>query len=305
MAKEQANNVRLNERDHSVLQLLDRTPLTTALVLKASRTFADGPFRDERRTRERLLTLAKASLVRRWPLSIRGGGSTNYYKLTREGFRVVHGQDIPLPHNRFFAPTPISRLQHTQILAEVIVHTLVAAHEHRIAITRFYRENSLTLKAGGFEQQPDCTIGCRSSGRRANILFEIDRSTESVDAPVQSSIRRKIGGYEAYQDYVLGVWRQAGRRGPRPAFRVVFLTRSVERAYHILLLAREMAANKDRRLCYCATQDQYLAEADALREPLFLDHHGQWQAVFNPHPTAPFAKPSVRLPSLLPSEALF
>jgi hypothetical protein len=32
-----------------------------------------------------------------------------------------------------------------------------------------------------------------------------------------------------------------------------------------------------------------------LREPLFLDHTGTWQALVNIHPSSAFAKPPVRL----------
>jgi hypothetical protein len=91
-----------------------------------------------------------------------------------------------------------------------------------------------------------------------------------------------------------------GPHEQQPLFHVAFLTRSIDPAYHIFSLARELARNKDRRLCYAATQDQYLAEADCVRESLFLDHHGQWQSSANLHPTVAFPKLPVRLPALSP-----
>ena len=69
----------------------------------------------------------------------------NYYRLSREGYRLLHGTEVALPHNRFFAAVPLARLQHTVTLAEVIVHTMVSAHRHRVRISRFYRENALKL----------------------------------------------------------------------------------------------------------------------------------------------------------------
>lgn len=302
MAKQ---DLRVSDRDWAVLRLLDRTPATTALILQASVTFPNGPFRDRRRVRERLQRLGQSGLVRRWSLSLSAGGAANYYKLGRGGYRLLYGANSSLPHNRFFAAIPVVRLQHTLTLAEVIVHTLVSAHRHRIAITRFYRENALTLSTGAFQQQPDCMLQLSTGGRRFNALFEIDRSTEPVDANSHRSIRRKILGYEAYQDHVWATWKANGRKGARPAFRVAFLTRTIDRAYHILTLARDLAHNKDRRLCYGATQDSYLVEADALRQPLFLDHHGHWQALVNLHPTAPFPKMPVRLPASVALHAVF
>jgi len=284
------------DRDRAVLTLLDRTPASTAQILKASVTFCGAPFHDERRVRERLQTLARAGLVRRFQLPLPAGGSTNYYKLTSGGFRLLYGSDAVLPHRRTFTAVPLARLQHTNTLAEVIVHMFVSAHKFQIRVVRFFRENALTLRAGRYKQQPDCAAQLNAGGKAFNVLVEIDNSTESVDSNAHQSIRRKILGYEAYQDQVLAAWKRSGHRPPRPYFRVVFLTRSIERAYHILLLARELAKNRDRRLCYAATQDAYLAERDALRAPLLLDHHGQWQAVVDLHPSAPFTRAPVRLP---------
>lgn len=288
-------NLQLTERDHDILRLLDRTPATTTLLLKASQTFHDGGFRDERRIRERMQSLGRAALVRSWPMALSGGGAMNYYKLTPLAFRLLYGDETKLPHGRFFAAVPMARLQHTQVLAEVIVHTLVAAHRHRVTVARFHRENALTLRCGPHEVQPDCTFQFTTSGKVFNVLFEIDNSSESLDAASRQSIRQKLLAYEAYQDFAWQSWKQAGRHGPRPYFRVVFLTKTIERAHHILTLAGHLARNKDRRLCYAATQDSYLAEEDAARSPLLLDHLGHWQALVNIHPTSPFSKPPVRL----------
>ncbi len=298
-------NIVLSDRDRAVLVLLDRTPATTALILKASETFEGGQFRDERRVRERMQNIGNAGLIRRWPLALPGGGVTNYYKLSIIGFRVLYGEDTSQPHNRYFAAIPLARLEHTQALAQVIVHTLVAAHRHRIRVAKFYRENALTLRTGNSELQPDSVFLVTTSGKTFNVFFEIDNSTESIDSSAHQSIRRKVLGYEAYQDRVLTAWKDAGSRGPRPAFRVAFLTRTIDRAHHILTLARDLSRNPDRRLCYAATQDAYLAEADSLRDPLFLDHKGLWQALVNIHPNGAFTKPPVRLrPSLASTFAI-
>ena len=290
-----ANPRTLTPRDEALLKLLSRTPATTPLIVKASSAFPEGAFRDERRARERLQALAASGFCRAFPLAQAGGGLMNYYKATVAGMTAVL-PGYPLPHKNWFGPIAPTRLQHTLELADVIVHTFVASHRAKIAVSRFHREGELTLTAGQYSQQPDCTFQFLAGGRVFNVLFEIDRSTESVDSPYGQSIRNKLLGYEAYQDSVWQQWKARGERGVRPYFRVVFLTRSIERAYHILTLAETTAKNPDRRLCYAATQESFLASSDALREPLFLDHHGHWQALANPHPTSAFRRQPVRLP---------
>ena len=138
-----------------------------------------------------------------------------------------------------------------------------------------------------------------AAGRTFNTLFELDRSTESLESAAINSIRRKLLAYEAYQDYAWALWKQGGERGTRPYFRVAFLTKTVERAHHILSLARDCAANKDRRLCYAATLDSYLGEPRAVQSPIFLDHHGHWQALVNIHPSSQFYRQPVRLAPLV------
>jgi len=286
----------LTARDQDLLRLLDRTPATAAQLLKASQAFAGEPFRSERRVRERVQALARLRLVHSYALAVSGGGLANYYKLTAEGYRMVHGPEAELPHRSFFAELSPSRLMHTLELSDVIVHSLVSAHTHQIQLTKFHRENELVLEVGQHRTSPDCHLQFSASGRMFNILIELDRSTESLDSAAVNCIRRKLVAYEAYQDYAWSLWKQGGARGPRPYFRVAFLTTTVERAYHVLALARDCARNPDRRLCYAATLDSYLAESDAVRIPFFLDHHGCWQALVNLHPSSEFARARVRIP---------
>lgn len=294
----------LSPRDRDLLQLLDRTPASVPLLLRASATFAGEAFRDERRVRERLQQLSGAGLVRRFQLAQSRGGAMNYYKLTPAGFSARNGHEAPLPPRAYFAEIPLSRLEHTLELAEVIVHTLVEAFRHRVAVTKFHRENALTLEVGSHAQQPDFHVQFWQAGRMFNVLFELDRGTESVDSAADQSIRQKILGYEAYQDMVWQDWKRGGERGPRPYFKVAFLTPTATRAYHILALAQRLARNPDRRLCYAAAQDEYLAATDAARQPLFVDHRGHWQALVSLHPSAPFTRTPVRLPEGVESRAV-
>ena len=112
---------------------------------------------------------------------------------------------------------------------------------------------------------------------------------------ILSAIRTKLLNYEAFQDSLVA-WRKShGEHGSRPYFRVVFLTKSQERANHILWLAQTCARNADRHLIYAAPQDAYLTEPRALQSPLFIDHHGRWQSLVNLHPSSNFHRAPVRL----------
>jgi hypothetical protein len=114
-------------------------------------------------------------------------------------------------------------------------------------------------------------------------------------------VRKKLTLYHAYQDNVLTQWLRNGKKWERPRLRVVFLTRSIERAYHILALANELNKNRNRRLVYAASQDCYIAEQDRLQAPIFLNHFGGWQSLVELHPTALNSKTPVRLTRVVES----
>lgn len=291
----------LSQRDRALLGLLEMTPLTSAQIRMASVTFADEPFRDERRVRERLQTLEQAGYVQHWPTGVVGGGLKHYYRLTTTGFRMLYpDRDDTAPRTLVSAIAP-SRLSHALITADIIVHTLVAAHAARVRVAKFHGDGKLTLEAGEYRQQPDCHFQFESSQKIFNVLFEVDNATEPLDSLREQSIRSKLLGYECYQDAVLSGWRSHGSTGQRPLFRVVILTKGVERARHILWLARTCARNPDRRLCYAGTQDIFLAEPLAVTSPILNDHHGEWQSLVNLHPTAQFLREPIRLvPPLAP-----
>lgn len=289
------NTLILSARDQSLLQLLARTPATTTLILKASETFSGEPFHDDRRVRERLQTLAESGLIRAFPATHGVGGPVNWYKLTAEGYRTVHGAEVTLPHRSRFEANSPSRFQHTQVIAEVIVHSLVAAHRDRCIVPFFYGDGEARIDVVSHTFYPDCFFQFALAGKQFNLYFEIDQSTESIDSNAEQSIRTKLLNYEAYQDSLVAWWKSQAKTSLRPFFRAVFLTRSQERAYHILWLAQTCARNADRHLVYAATQDAYLTEPRALQNPLFIDHHGRWQSLVNLHPSSTFHRAPVRL----------
>lgn len=290
------NSVQLSPRDHSLLQLLSWTPATTTLLLKASTTFEGGSFTHERRLRERLQTLERVGFVRHWSTATIGGGLQNYYKLTPAGFHVLYGSDATPPPRAFFAEIAPSFLTHTLRLAEVIVTTNRAVHDRHTTILGFHRENELAFAVGDDRVQPDCFYRFAIGGRNFNVAFEIDQSTETVDSPRDTSLRHRLELYDAYQDQLLQSWLAAGRTWERPRFRVVFLTISIQRAYHILEITARITRNPSRRLVYAATQDSYLGDPDPLSNPLLLDHRGHWHSLIELHPSSAALRSPIRLP---------
>ena len=188
-----------------------------------------------------------------------------------------------------------SLFEHTFRLAEVIVQVVRTAHASHVAIERFIRENELTFAVGDSLVQPDGFFRLRAGERPFNLAFEIDNSTEAIDSYAFNSLRTKVTVYDAYQEQMLAQWRAGGKAWERPRFRVVFLTRSVARAYHILAFAAENTRHKARRLVFAAVYDSFVSEAEPLHSPLFLDHFGVWQSLVDLHPTAAHRKEPVRL----------
>lgn len=293
--------VTLSPRDLSLLRLLGWTPATTALLHHASSAFDGGPFIDERRLRERLQSLQQAGLVRAWPSAFAGGGLQNYYKLTAAGFGTLHGPDVARPSHSFFNEIAPSAYAHTIRLAEAIIEVFRSATTRHIQIELFMRENELTFEVGDDRVQPDAFFRLSVAGRNFHLAFEIDGSTESIDSPAANSVRRKLAVYDAYQEQVMSQWLAAGKTWERPRLRVVFLTPSVARAYHILAFAARTTVRPARRLVYAAAHAAYVGDADPLCAPIFLDHHGTWQALVDIHPAAAFRKVPVRLPSPMES----
>ena len=285
-----SNPLALSPRDLALLALLDGTPATAAQVRTASVTFPGEPFRDERRVRERLSAMHEAGLITSQTSAVGGGGAMHLYRLTRDGQRALH----PEAARHFAGEVAPSRLAHAVATADAIVHTLVAAHAAHARLVQFHGDGRLVLAVGEYRQVPDCHFQFERGGKAFNLLFEIDNATEPLDSPREQSIRTKLLGYELYQDWVLQSW-QRQHTGPRPVFRVLFLTKSRTRAHHILALARQLARNPDRRLCYAATQDEYLGEPRALTTPLLNDHRGHWQSLIDLTPSSPFTRDPVRI----------
>jgi hypothetical protein len=280
MSATRHHGIRLTERDRDVLRLLDRTPATAPLILKASGCFCD-PFEGLRRVRERMQALAAGGWVRSSPLATLSRHAANWYRLTPDGYRRLHGKDAVLPHRSFFMPMPPSRQVHALWLAEVIVQTMVAAERSLVTIQEYRRENSVILSLGNETLKPDgCMQLSTADGRQFNFFIELDNGTEPITSPRQrQSLERKIRFYERLQDTVLIKWKGSLRGRHQPRYRVLFFTRSIDRQKHLLWTAKQLARNPDRRLCLGISLSEYLDSPNSLRAPIAIDHHGHWTAM--------------------------
>ena len=289
-----------NRRVQDILSLLERSPLPAHLILKASSTFGtveepDAGFTDIRRVRGRLQQLAEAGLVVLREYALTGHGVMNFDHLSTEGYRLLHQADPPAGGRAFFREVAVTRREHCLALAKVIVHTLVGADRRKIPLVGFKRENTFPIEVAGRMQKPDSMWQFEAGGRLFNNLVEVDMGTEAVDALSANSIKNKIDLYEAYYDMASRAWKAGDRRGRRPRLRVVFFTSGIQRAHNILSLARRLAGNQDRLLCYAITTDSYLGEDDPLCASIFLDHHGRWQSLVDVFPSSGYLRSGVRL----------
>jgi len=288
---------------HRVRQLfaaLERGPRTAMQLLKESETF-DEPYTNVNFLRRNLQKYAQARWIRSWRYATTDRGALNYYKLTREGFRILHQDDgTREPSASYFAEIPVSRQDHARSLADVVVHTIASGHERGIRLVRFSPENQLVLTLGPEQLKPDFQMTLLApTGEQFRFLLELDNSTEPLDAsdPKRETIRRKISFYERFQDHWLSRWKRSGGQGFPPRFRVLFFTRSTRRVRDMMVLAGGHARWKNRRLCYATTVQEFLAEADAVRTPMFLDHTGHWQCLVAVHPGSQPPRAPVRLPA--------
>jgi len=292
-----ATKIAINRRVKEILRLLDHTPLPAHLILEGSQTFgspeeSDTGFGTVRRVRQRMLDLVRAKLVTLHEFTLAGRGTMNFYHLAPDGYRVLYHDDPPPEHRRFFRPAANLNWEHTYANARVIVKTLVAAHRAGIRVNSLRREGELTLTARNRSVQPDHFFQLAASGSVFNMLFEIDRQSETLDGHRVKAWRQRILTYQAYQEKLLAHHRKERLR----RLRVIFLTISMQHAYNFLALARDLAANPRRLLFYASTIDTYLSEERALTQPILLDHRGHFQSLVNLHSSSQFQRTPVILP---------
>lgn len=258
-------HVLLTDRDQELLAVLARGPHEKRQLLQISQRFAT-PFTSERYLRKRLQTLRDVGWVGSWPYATTGQGAVLYYKLTRTGFRLLHG-DAPLPPRSFFSPVPHAAQPHARLLADFVVHADVAAWRVGVKLTDYYTDKTLRLDIEGQCLYPDSAFQLLGhDGKAFKFFVELDNGTERVETRKDvESLERKLRLYDLHRD-----------RSPQ-AFRVLFVTtRTGKRLEHLLGTARRIVRNPQRPLFYGITLSDFLRQPSALTFPIFRSHQGNF-----------------------------
>lgn len=259
-------STKIGIRDFDLLTAIERTPLTPAQLCRLSRTFS-MPFKDQHNLRRRLRSLTTAGLLRSWSYAmVTDGRSPRYTKLTRDGYRLLHGQDAPLPRRRFFEEISHGHHYHTHALAEAIVHFEICSHRHGVVVQQFARENSVQLSAGGFTVYPDAAFQLVTPEYQIfNFVLELDNGTERVKTTADTeSIERKIRGYDAHNS-------QFAVNDPRRYVVVFLTTRSHVRVKNILTMADAVTRNRERTVFVGSSLSEFL-QVDPFTQPILNDH---------------------------------
>ncbi len=262
------SSVRIGPRDIEILEAIDRCPLTPAQLRELSRTFRQR-FQDVNNLRRRLRILLTAGFLSCWPYAVASEGrSPRYFKLSREGFLLLHGKNAALPKRRHFEAIKPGHHWHTWCLAESIARICVAAHQHGHAVEHFSRENNLCLKAGQFTIYPDAAFDIvRSDGRTFAFCLVLDNGTERVRSKQDvECIERKLRGYDAHNTML-------GPHDPERYIAVFVTTRSQQRLKNIMDTAN-CVMPRPNRTGFIGTNLATLSEGDPFADALFEDHRG-------------------------------
>ena len=276
-------HARIGPRDIELLTAIDRFPVTAAQLCRLSQAF-ELPFRDENNLRRRLRLLSDMKLVQCWPYAIAGDGrSPRYFKLTRDGYRLLYGAKAALPKRRYFQAVSPGHHHHTFCLAELVTHLIVMGHRHGCTIEHFARENSVCLQATGSAQDagnsaeqslktvvftvyPDCAfVVRRSDGHCFPFCVELDNGTERIRSKQDvESLERKLRAYDAHQ-------AQFTRFDPNRYLVLIVTTRSEVRVQHILSLAADVMQHVGRTIFIGASLASVLA-GDPFNDRAFANH---------------------------------
>ena len=247
-------HARIGPRDFDILFAVDRCPLTSAQLFKLSTTFIQ-PFSEVGDLRRRLRKLRAIGLLKSWPYAIASDGrSPHYFKLSQDGYRFLHGDDVILPKRRFFEAVRPGHHHHTMCLADLIVHLTVIARKAGDRIEQFARENSVCLKCDPFTIYPDAAFVIRrSDGQTFPFCVELDNGTERVRSKQDvESIERKLRGYDAHQS-------EFDKFDANRYLVLLVTTRSDQRLQHMLDLAAMVMKEPGRTVFIGATLDAILS----------------------------------------------
>ena len=269
--------------------------LTTQQLLALSQAFAK-PFTSESRLRHYLSDLRRwegGGLIRSFPYALESDGRPPvYWKLTRAGYRHLHGTSVCLPNRRYFDRIGTERHEHTLALGEFFVKTRVTVAQQGFTLVRYARENSVRLDVPERGQiRPDGCFTLRDPyGGVHHLVIELDNGTERVESTkTVESIQRKIEGYDRHQ-------AQFDARDPQRYFVVLVTTRTSMRTKHMIDTARRCMQTPDRTVFLATELQKYLQSDNPFVQPCFIDNRGQHRPlvkVRKPTMTEQFSSSSV------------
>lgn len=280
-------------RDQEILESLERFPLTPDQLCKLSQTF-NQPFTDSHSVRRRLRKLVAADLIRANPYAVASfGSSPAYYKLSRNGYRLLNGFDAELPPRRYFEPIGQARHPHTIALTDFLVHLFVDVHRKGFEVRHFARENSVSFETSVGILRPDAAFQIVVDGRAFNFVVELDNGSERVRSRQDiESIERKIRGYDSHS--------RAFRAFDSGRYVVLFVTtRCGERLKHLMAAADTLMSNRQRTLFLGATLSQLLTKEKVLDCPAFLTPQFENTTIIPTVGTSP-ARPAKQTAKLMP-----
>jgi hypothetical protein len=254
-------------RDQQIHEALALTPLDTRQLVRLSETF-NQPFTSDRKLRERMQQHSQAGWVHTFTYATATAGVLNYYKLSAEGYRILHGPAVLLPKRAAFNEVSLGLQRHTRHLADVIVQTNLHAGRMGLRIFDQRGENQFPLALGDRIQKADYSFRLQTRDGTYTFYDEIDESTEPITSTKQrESLEGKIRFHEDYQN-------ATGER-----YRVrVFFARPSPRIAQFLNLARKHAMQQ-RSIFYAVLLEDYLKHGSPLTSPIFINRFSHLQSL--------------------------
>lgn len=260
----------ITARDMEILSAVDAIALTARQLLTFSVTFT-RPFTQLRLVQRRLQVLVRSGLLQSFSYAVASDGrSPHYFKLTRNGYRMLHGFDAVLPGRRYFERIAENHHFHTRKLGDFLVTLAQRCVQGGMQIEQLARENTVAIKTEQTTLYPDAAFCLRmADGRRFNFVVELDNGSERVrSAKDTESIERKIRGYDTHQS-------RLDAFSPQRYVVLFVTTRSGERLRHMLSAARELMHNPQRRVFLGVCLQDFIDQARELTSPCFQDVLGR------------------------------
>ncbi|MEM9354717.1 MAG: hypothetical protein AAGB04_00760 [Pseudomonadota bacterium] len=175
MSRKSAINSR--RRQEQILTALTVSQLDARQLQRLSLSF-DDPFSDELYARRAMNRLLKRGLVIEHSFPDR----RKYWRLSREGYRLVYGPDKAIPTKpSIYRAISASYERHARKLADLLVEIRVAAFLAGIEVVFIYGDHQRKLTHDGETKIPDAVVGLKLKGRKTyTIIFELDCGTEPV-----------------------------------------------------------------------------------------------------------------------------